>query len=380
MFSIYGGAAEFEQWELDKFVTNSCMKEGDEVVFRNSHGETYVVKAFAQGSEILADVPNYLLRTADNILVDLEQGNDRHPECRTTFTVVAQDKPDGYECKYNVPERQTASSGGSGLPAGAKPNQYIVTDGDGNAKWEDKLWWTEVGDTVLPETTLTFNEEMYCFEVTEDVSLVAGEYYTVTYNGVDYICVACSIYDHFEGEIICLDNDGTPFSIFQLGGMTGVNSFDEAESVTIAIRKCAVKKIDKMLLPESVPEYFVIEKVVSSFLFGGTYVGTMSSRNEYPTRLNWKFNCNVGTFKEYVRYVMEHGINVALCSDGFITYFGAIKRETGELMEFHHFDALAAYNEGSDAPHGLMRLTKVQITIEDGELVAYAGRYQFKNT
>jgi hypothetical protein len=32
---------------------------------------------------------------------------------------------------------------GSGLPAGSKPNQYIVTDGEGNAKWEDKLAWSE---------------------------------------------------------------------------------------------------------------------------------------------------------------------------------------------------------------------------------------------
>lgn len=195
MFNIYGGAAEFKQWELDKFVTNSCMKEGDEVVFRNSHGETYVVKAFAQGSEILADVPNYLLRTADNILVDLEQGNDRHPECRTTFTVVAQDKPDGYECKYNVPERQSASSGGSGLPAGAKPNQYIVTDGDGNAKWEDKLAYTEPTMVeLLAETTVTIETDEGEGRL-EMPALTIGKKYTVKLNGVVY-------------DLECFDDDG----------------------------------------------------------------------------------------------------------------------------------------------------------------------------
>ncbi len=37
----------------------------------------------------------------------------------------------------------SANGGGSGLPSGSSPNQYLVTDGDGNAKWEDKLCWSE---------------------------------------------------------------------------------------------------------------------------------------------------------------------------------------------------------------------------------------------
>ena len=41
------------------------------------------------------------------------------------------------------------SGGGSGLPAGAKPNQHIVTDGEGNAKWEDKLAYTETGEPLF---------------------------------------------------------------------------------------------------------------------------------------------------------------------------------------------------------------------------------------
>lgn len=111
MFKIYSGATEFKQWELDQMVVNDCMEVGDEVVFRNSNGETYVAVAFAQDGKILADVPNYLLKTAGNILVDMEQGADSRPACRTTFAVVAQDKPDGYECKYNIPDRHTKSGG-----------------------------------------------------------------------------------------------------------------------------------------------------------------------------------------------------------------------------------------------------------------------------
>lgn len=111
MFIIYGGATEFNQWELNKLVMNPCMKEGDTVVFRNSHGETYVVKAFVQAGEIMADVPNYLLQTEGNILVDLGQGLERHTECITTFTVVAKDKPEDYECPYNIPDRPVKTGG-----------------------------------------------------------------------------------------------------------------------------------------------------------------------------------------------------------------------------------------------------------------------------
>ena len=111
MFIIYDGATEFNQWELNKLVMNSCMKEGDTVVFRNSHGETYVVKAFVQAGEIMADVPNYLLQTEGNILVDLGQGLERHTECRTTFTVVAKGKPEDYECPYNIPDRPVKTGG-----------------------------------------------------------------------------------------------------------------------------------------------------------------------------------------------------------------------------------------------------------------------------
>lgn len=127
MFSIYGGAKEFNQWELNQLITNPCMKKGDEVVFYNSHGATYVVKAFEQGGEILADVPNYLLQMNGNILVDLGQGLERHTECRTTFSIVAQDKPEGYKCEYNIKSR---TDSGSSVGTFAKPFVLEITNDD----------------------------------------------------------------------------------------------------------------------------------------------------------------------------------------------------------------------------------------------------------
>lgn len=125
MFTIYGGKTEFEQWDLDQLVSNPCMKEGNEVVFKNSHGETYVTKAFKRGGEVLADVPNYLLQKHGNILVTLEQGADRHTECETIITVRAKDKPEDYKCSGNIKERKQDAVGGGGGGAAylyAKPS------------------------------------------------------------------------------------------------------------------------------------------------------------------------------------------------------------------------------------------------------------------
>lgn len=102
MFEIYGGATEFNQWDLDKMVINSCMNEGDEVVFYKSNGETYPVKATRYFGSVVANVPNYILQTAGNILVSLGQGNEKHDDCETIFSVVAADKPGDYNCKCNV--------------------------------------------------------------------------------------------------------------------------------------------------------------------------------------------------------------------------------------------------------------------------------------
>lgn len=126
MFTIYGGKTEFEQWDLDQLVSNPCMKEGNEIVFRNSHGETYVTRAFKQGGEVLADVPNYLLQKHGNILVTLEQGADRHTECETIITVTAKDKPEDYKCGGNIKERK---QGGAGDTSATYEESITVTVG-----------------------------------------------------------------------------------------------------------------------------------------------------------------------------------------------------------------------------------------------------------
>ena len=105
MFAIYGGKQEFTQWDLDQLVTNPCMEEGSEVVFK-SRGKTYETTAFVMNGEVVADVPNFLLQEPCSITVDLGWGLDVRMECRTVFNVVEREKPVDYCCEYNIKNRQ----------------------------------------------------------------------------------------------------------------------------------------------------------------------------------------------------------------------------------------------------------------------------------
>lgn len=138
----------------------------------------------------------------------------------------------------------------SGLPAGSKPNQYIVTDKDGNAKWEDKLCWSEsIKEVVLAECQREFLVNDFgerTFDI--DGALFAdGETYTVKWNGVDYVCVAMGqdappgvIAPAFVGNFDKVNGSGDtgePFAAFSdpINNRTSFLTFDDATSCTVSV-------------------------------------------------------------------------------------------------------------------------------------------------
>lgn len=247
MFEIYGGGTELKQWELNKTVTNPCMKEGDDVVFRNAHGQTYVVKAFEEGGVIQADVPNYLLQKSGNILVDLEQGLEHHTECRTTFAVVAQDKPENYDCQCNVPDRPVKAVGGV-------------------SSWNDltdKPFGEEtVEEAIFENVSLTWdsNEGGYvAFDPSKSVSLSAGDSIRVVIDGVVYNTVLTD--DNSAGILLggnaglweLGENTGEPFLFAVEADVPGiVVSGAEGETHVVSVYTMAFSTIDEKFLPESV--------------------------------------------------------------------------------------------------------------------------------
>ena len=171
--------------------------------------------------------------------------------------------------------------GGSGLPSGSKPNQYIVTDGDGNAKWEDKLCWIEK-EVILEERTLSFQEQggMFIAQVEQfDMPIDFDATYTVVWDGKEY---DCPVVESAFGEaslgnpnLVVMPSDlgepdtsmSVPFLCAYMyidgndksSGMLGVLATTGGEH-TIGIFRNVAKKIHPDFLPTGVP-YISEEKV-----------------------------------------------------------------------------------------------------------------------
>lgn len=247
MFEIYGGGTELKQWELNKTVTNPCMKEGDDVIFRNAHGQTYVVKAFEEGGVIQADVPNYLLQKSGNILVDLEQGLEHHTECRTTFTVVAQDKPENYDCQCNVPDRPAKNVGGvsSWNDLTDKPFEEVES--------RPVFMASGTGSNVKCDN---FVAEDYADRMEEGKKyLVTLLIRNISTNEVTELQEEVTAALHMYGYIYCNVGSYTvrfdPPDYNLLVIKSGMDSYDAAWSISIH-SVASVKTLDEKFLPESV--------------------------------------------------------------------------------------------------------------------------------
>lgn len=150
-------------------------------------------------------------------------------------------------------------SGGGGLPSGGEPYQQLVTDGKGNAKWENRLAYSSFTEReLMPEQTVAFSASeggAYMADAPVSFNLDEGLEYKVTFDGQQYDCV-CAIYSQsmpYIGNISGLDgNDtGEPF-LFLFTGETYVwLSYDTNASHTIAVSGQAenVTQINPKYLP-----------------------------------------------------------------------------------------------------------------------------------
>ena len=142
---------------------------------------------------------------------------------------------------------------------GGTPYQQLVTDGDGKTKWEDRLAYEDVTETVvLEEQTLTFSESSSLMGATISKSLGVdvGEIVTVSWDGVSYNCTA----KDFNG-MVTLGNlslfpgnsdadTGEPFIIMGDGSNTQVGTSDTSTEHVLSIsrKNMAIKKIEPKYL------------------------------------------------------------------------------------------------------------------------------------
>lgn len=209
--------------------------------------------------------------------------------------------------------------GGGGLPTGGEPHQQLVTDKDGNAKWEDRLCYSEpMQGEVLPETGLTYVGEGEFGLLTPPTTMpVVGVNHIVVYNGASYDCVAGN---HSDGGGLAgvvlgnmgalygeIDPAGPPFVLMFMNspveGVYGAGlAFDGSETFTISvnINDESVKKIEPKFMPS------------------GTIYGRVDDRvlgDNTLTAYADKAMTKQVTFAEGVKMLEEYGLRVCISLD-----------------------------------------------------------------
>ena len=148
--------------------------------------------------------------------------------------------------------------GGDGLPTGGAHYQQLVTDGDGNAKWEDRMVYETdpVLTEIIPQTTVTFSNLAGVMGAVwpESFDLVDGQTYKILWDGTDYVCTGIL----FNGAAPALgnlsilgfgDDTGEPF-IFINQGQWAVASTESATEHIISISESVAEVV-------KIPEKYV---------------------------------------------------------------------------------------------------------------------------
>lgn len=165
--------------------------------------------------------------------------------------------------------------GGStgGLPSGGTPYQQLVTDGDGNAEWQDRLCYIDSKFTeLLPEQSVAFSNSGggYSAQITTTVfsGLTTGLPVTVVWDGEQYDLTVKEQHGGMyigNGSIMGLEDTGEPFfaMIFPEQGIQIATTL-EGDSHTISISAQVTKKklLDKDYLSED--SVVISEQIVST--------------------------------------------------------------------------------------------------------------------
>lgn len=154
-----------------------------------------------------------------------------------------------------------AAIASSGLPSGGAPYQQLVTDGDGNAKWEDRLAYETdpIVEEVFPEQTIAFslNNNVYMASTSQQYVFAVGNSYTVKWDGTEYDCV-CSEFSGMayignQSILTGTDDTGEPFFIFAHGTLFFYTANTSPEhTVSISTKSVEIKKIPDKFLEKDV--------------------------------------------------------------------------------------------------------------------------------
>ena len=154
------------------------------------------------------------------------------------------DTNDATSGKINVDSRGMLKPN-STVPSGGTPYQQLVTDGNGNTKWEDRTHWVEkTYEELIPEQTLSSGISMgslYMFPVSEFTILPNLEY-TVVFDGVEYKCIStvldggvcignASIFAEMSESPV--EDTGEPFLIAASDGVAVATATDGPHTISL---------------------------------------------------------------------------------------------------------------------------------------------------
>ena len=106
------------------------------------------------------------------------------------------DTNDAASGKINVDSRGVLKPNSTVPSTNGASYQQLVTDGEGNTKWEDRLAWKESQEVdFVPEITFEMSDTMVSLECTGAIPLVSGDTYKYVLNGVEHEGVAQVIPD-----------------------------------------------------------------------------------------------------------------------------------------------------------------------------------------
>lgn len=217
--------------------------------------------------------------------------------------VITATNKDGETSEKVYDGKDGAGGEGGGLPEGGEPHRMLVTDGEGNAKWDERTHYKETV-VVLPETIL-YNDKTSTYYITSPFSrdIVKGNSYVVNFCGVDYETVAKTVeYGGNSalglGNVDVADDTGEPFGICLIQGVVDdieyyatVQISTGEGSLTISIRENVCHKLPneyldipltsgtvdilpKMTLTGEEGSLPIIEPFAGEIVVGNTYTVT----------------------------------------------------------------------------------------------------------
>lgn len=213
---------------------------------------------------------------------------------------------------------KTLNVSGGGLPSGGTPYQQLVTDGNGNTQWEDRLAYeTEpVLTEILPEQSFTGTN----IDLTGGSKLSIGQTYTVKFDNTEYECICVDLNGVpaiGNAAIVEMGSDtGEPFLLQYEGGFyIDVSDKNSTHTVSVSVFAPTIKKIDEKFLSKGL----IVNIVGTETKSGNTYLLFDKTDDEINNALN----------NESTVILNYHGFNLQYIGHPSRAFWGVLPHATG---------------------------------------------------